>query len=70
LGKFGNQLAGEAELVGTGQLALAVLVDEQQRVVVAAEGGRAKVGDDQRDGLAAALGVGMFFSLSAAKPTQ
>ena len=45
---LGHQAAGQGQLVGPGQLALAVRIDERQRVVVAAEGLRPEVGDDQR----------------------
>jgi hypothetical protein len=48
------------------------VIDQQQRVVVLAEGGRADVAHQQRHALARALGlgVGQQVSLSAAKPTQ
>src|SRR5438094_136851 len=51
-GDLGDQLARERQLVGLWQFALAVGVDQQQRVVVASEGGRPEVADDQRHILA------------------
>src|ERR1700712_245951 len=47
-----HQLARQRELVGLRQRALALRVDPHPRVVVAAEGGRAEVADDQRHVLA------------------
>src|SRR5690606_1938394 len=64
-GELGGQRAGERVLVGAREAAAAVRVDEQQLVVVEAEGGGAEVGDEQRHALAHALGGRVLLELLA-----
>jgi hypothetical protein len=71
-GDFGNQLARQRELVGARQDGVAVFVEQDDGVVVLAEGVVADIPYQQGDAFFSRLAApySIRFSDSAAKPTQ